>query len=398
MDQSTSNRFRGRNLGRWICILPVCLNIVTGTTVLAQQQGYYVDDGRSITHVPNVDPETVKVERWEIRLYRPGQATSGLDNWGAISGESVAKVMAELRSGQEFEKRWCRWAETDYPDHFTYTNYLGPIAVVQPPKPVVARLLQQITNLYDRLKQARDLFIQIGEILSDKPGETNPFNNVGSVLKEYVDNLREAQKRLRELQQLVTRIVSPEQSSIDAAMTEIARGLAASERHAPTLARTLSQARDMMAGSTVPEGRFEVTLRTPEGEVRASDRHVASVANGDLEYTETYSRLYVRKGSRIEQERKVHCPLRHLDASLMTLGRILPFNSEDVVAWQITIPTKNMRKAVIVDRVSIRENGKEQPPPPLFDEDQQYMRLRFSKEQDARKALEYLRMAIQTAP
>jgi len=170
----------------------------TGGPRHEEENGYYLFNGRELTRATHGRPEEVLAKEWQIWLYRRGASASGRGYWGVISGRSVAAVRAELRNSQDFERQWERWCGCPWGDDTNF-NSLGPIAIVDAPlHPTASTLL----DYGERLAKLRKIIGQISAITG--PGrEPNPFASVGAVFKQYTENLKDAQGKLRRLRRLL---------------------------------------------------------------------------------------------------------------------------------------------------------------------------------------------------
>jgi len=191
----------------------------------ADDGSYYLFNGRDLTHVRQGRPEEVVAKEWQIWLYPKGAATSGRQYWGAISGKSVAAVRAELKNSQDFERVYERWCGCPWGEE-TNLNPLGPIAIVEAP---LNPKLDRAIDLAGRIAALRKIVAKISEITG--PGRpANPFKAVGSVFKEYVSNLKDAQGKLRRLRRMMNDIAVP---SMDATFAELDQMIASGESSEP---------------------------------------------------------------------------------------------------------------------------------------------------------------------
>jgi len=222
--------------------LAAILVVFLSANVYAQET-YYTDNGRGLIQSVRGNPDEVKAKEWQVRLYKLGEATSGNHNWGLITGKSAVAVMNQLKESQDFQKRYAKWSGFDYTrETFTFFNPLGPIAVVEEPKPRSAKLVTQIGDGIDAINRLREGYKKIEQILTDKPQTANPYRNVGNVLREYAKNLSNAETRLADLQnklraeynytgalesalQEFSNSLSKSQSSYDLVKTEIDRSM-----------------------------------------------------------------------------------------------------------------------------------------------------------------------------
>jgi hypothetical protein len=237
-------RRRGGLLRLRVLGVAAVLAVALGGPAPAQSSTYYVYDGRSLQRVDHADPAAVRVKEWRVWLYRKGQRAGGPDYWGAIRGASASSVMAHLERDQVFERYWERWCRCDWGAE-THFNPLGPIAIMEPP-PGVLESLARLSEDYDRLQELREPFDKAREMLDPDDGrsggERNPYGAVGSVLKEYTENLKKAQQDLRKLGRLQTVTTAPPLAEISRGLSQIddaLRGLGAQKPRVDAALRAL---------------------------------------------------------------------------------------------------------------------------------------------------------------
>lgn len=230
--------------------LLILLSHFMGSYIFSQST-FYVKNGDNITKVENGDPTKLKVTEWQVRLYKTDVATSGKNYWGVITGSTAEEVMKKLKSSQDFELRFNEWAGKGRVQDNPLTNFnpLGPIAVIesdnqssspQSNKGISAETMGKIQDLYGQVKEYYDNYQQIMEILENKPKEQNPFENVGNVLREYSDNLKDAFRRVSALQNSLQQANNTAMANINAEISKINNDLAAVERTSAQLQSSLN--------------------------------------------------------------------------------------------------------------------------------------------------------------
>lgn len=204
----------------------LCVMLSTSTSAHAQTVNtYWVrDNGKMMQVIGNPDEETA-IKEWVIEL----RTTDGSRVWGEISGDSAARVMDKLRRDQQFELRYCRWANRPCPDAVTTSfNPRGPIAIRNHPavpqnwQRKAIDLAQKVDGMYRDYKSVEknlDLFTAYHQ--KDK----NPFAGIGNVLKEYTALLRESVARYH----VIDRTLNNYESSSETFLTSMVE---ASERTA----------------------------------------------------------------------------------------------------------------------------------------------------------------------
>lgn len=195
------------------------------------QTGYYVMDGRgNLTHFPTGDPNTVQADEWIIQLNRCS-GTEGV--WGRISGRSAQEVMSKLKKEQDFDLKYARWAHGDeshaYREPLCSFKPLGPIAVIRN-RTLKERFQTQIEAVseayedYNNLQEAFENALSIAESNTASSGN-NPFENVGSRLRGYADDLRHAREQLGKLQGFFDNLENASSQKIDELMSELSYSL-----------------------------------------------------------------------------------------------------------------------------------------------------------------------------
>jgi hypothetical protein len=179
--------------------------LIPGAIANGQDLVYVRTPNNSLARVPKSQIAGQKVEEWQIRLYRRGDATGGSNHWGLITGPSSAHVEAQLKEDQNFEKVYERWCQCGQ-DVLTYFNSMGPIAVIGTGTPSDSKTkflayynkLSKIWSEYKELKEAWETAEKIVTGKGIKPA--TPFDHVGEVFKEYSENLTKVQKQVDKLQ------------------------------------------------------------------------------------------------------------------------------------------------------------------------------------------------------
>jgi hypothetical protein len=131
--------------------------------------------------------------QWQIWLYASGVPHSfvkGLQ-WGIIGGKTIESVTKQLKDGQKVKLDFNKFSgmkET----RFTYFNPLGPIAIFEssplPKTKEYQEATQRLEGLDVRLHDIYDAYENAKGL-----AEGNEYK-VGSVFKEYMDNLKDAWK------------------------------------------------------------------------------------------------------------------------------------------------------------------------------------------------------------
>lgn len=220
----------------------------------AADEGYYQFNGRELAHVAHGRPEEVLAKEWQFWLYRKGAAAAGPLYWGVIAGRSVAAVRAELKSSQDFERAWERWCGCPWGDDTNF-NPLGPIAVVEAP---LYPRVNRAADLAERIIALRKIVQGVSAITEGRPA--NPFRAVGTVLREYVWNLKDAQGKLRRLRRMMNDIALP---PMEATFTELEGIIARSESSAPAVRRAIDTA--YQPGGSRPAGAWtSSSYRAPD--------------------------------------------------------------------------------------------------------------------------------------
>jgi len=216
------------------------------TSVLAQNTSYYIQDEQGNVQEQTGDVNEVQAAEWHVRLYREGERTGGRNYHGLLIGESAEDVMAQLKEGQEFQRSFAKWTGRDYRlDPSTYFNPLGPIAVIRAPRPEVSRVLEGLIAAAKKIREFRRLYKQADRLLSNNPksAATNP--QIGRVLREYIDNLKDAESRVVALQSQIR--TDSLIGTIEHGMSVITDSLNKAESHRAALKAFLSNTTDSSA-------------------------------------------------------------------------------------------------------------------------------------------------------
>ena len=190
-------------------------------STLARADTFYIQKGKSLTRVDNQDPGTVLAKSWVVRLYRSTDKSDG-NSWGAEIGDSAADVMAQLDHDQKLQ----RWAERSCGcswEPLGYFNFLGPIAVVEETDTAKREEshLEILLKQAERLKDLKEEYEHIQDIVDEEPKEKNPFSGVGNVLKEYTDNLKSAIQLETRLKGSLTNFAQQENKMFDQSLSEL---------------------------------------------------------------------------------------------------------------------------------------------------------------------------------
>lgn len=194
-------------------VVLLCMTLFAGSA----SAGYFVSNGKDITYTSE-DPKKAKPPKeWHILLFKKGQSPLGgawgggyfgkvpNNNWGLITDKTLEGANKQLKKSQEFEKRFERWmrkSNPSYEDPNTYFNYVGPIAVYEEPKPLSVAVVSKVKEVWEKIEEIKQIHDSVKQILAKSPADKNPFENVGNVTGEYVDNFKdvfEKQKQLREI-------------------------------------------------------------------------------------------------------------------------------------------------------------------------------------------------------
>jgi hypothetical protein len=174
------------------------------------QSTFYIQNGNSVSKVENGDPSQLNVSAWQVRLYKRGASKSGNNYWGKIEGGSANEVMQKLRAGQEFELKFNAFIGKGRVQDPVLTNFnpLGPIAITDasiltqsPTEEKIAQTSETYNKAGDYLNAYFEAKKRLDVILKGKT--INPFDNYGSVFKEYTSNLKDAIKQTISLRTLL---------------------------------------------------------------------------------------------------------------------------------------------------------------------------------------------------
>lgn len=189
---------------RYLFILIVLLLSVN----LYSQSTFYVQNGSSISKVDNADPSQLNVSVWQVRLYKRGASKSGNNYWGTIEASSADEVMQKLKVQQEYElKINSFFGKGRVQDEIlTHFNALGPIAITEAStKSSTAERTDETSEIYNKAGSYVEAFFEVKKrldvILKGKP--VTPYDDYGSVFKEYASNLKDAVRQVISLRTLL---------------------------------------------------------------------------------------------------------------------------------------------------------------------------------------------------
>ena len=231
-------------------VLSALLMLLGTATVKGQNSTFYIRKGNQITKVENVDPAKIKVTEWQVLLFKKGAPKKVGTQWGIIDGKSADAVMKKLKSSQDFEIRYNKWAGKGPVQDEVFTNFnpLGPVAVMEnatsdrekqnQKDPATQEKWEKLKAIYDEVKGYYDGYQQTMEIMSGSDSQT-PFDNVGNVFREYADNLKEAYLRVLDLQYKLQKINGYSMEEIDRNISLINANLSVVSRNAGILQEKL---------------------------------------------------------------------------------------------------------------------------------------------------------------
>lgn len=207
---------------------------LSGMININAQETYYIRNGNQISKVEHSDPTKVNAKEWQVLLFKRGASKTPGTQWGLISGKSAEEVMHKLKSNQDFEIRYNKWAGKGAVQDEVYTHFnpLGPVAVVEKSSPgksskqdnELKEKLNKVLTVYNNVKEYLDNQEKIAKILSESNTET-PFDDVGNVFKEYTENLKQAFQRVSDLQNRLQRGMNISMEQIDININEINKNL-----------------------------------------------------------------------------------------------------------------------------------------------------------------------------
>ncbi len=192
------------------------------------QTPYYILKGNIITRIENSNPSDIKAREWQVRLYKKQASKTGNSYWGTIKGSSAKEVMAKLKSHQDFELSFNYFIGKGQVQNDVFTNFnaQGPIAIIDEftnDQPSQNDSYEKLTELISLAENNFHLYSEVKEnlniILKGKPSTS--FDNVGSVFKEYTENLRDAFLQINSLRKLLEGTLSSSMDKINNDIKEI---------------------------------------------------------------------------------------------------------------------------------------------------------------------------------
>jgi hypothetical protein len=103
----------------------------------ASYSSYFVWNGHSLQTV-NGDPAGANYAEWQVWLYPKSVRVSGSGSglayarWGAIQGPSARAAIKQLDDYQQFERAYTNFFGANTWGRLTFSNSVGPVAVVEP--------------------------------------------------------------------------------------------------------------------------------------------------------------------------------------------------------------------------------------------------------------------------
>jgi hypothetical protein len=171
-----------------------------------QQQAHYVFNGATL-EVADGTHAFAKYGRWQIWLYQGGvripHYAAGLEysRWGLMEGGSSESVKEQLRNAQRFEEVYLTFFGAGTWGRYTFSNPLGPIAVMGEAienDPTALETRYQLDGLRGRVNRL---------IVSAQPSlENNEGEGPSSPHKEYFDQIRDA---LQQVSKLYSQLARP---------------------------------------------------------------------------------------------------------------------------------------------------------------------------------------------
>lgn len=267
----------------WFLFAACCLP--ASSEIQQETMDFLIYDGKDFRQVKDGDPSQVKVKEWQIWLYERGKSTGKLsDTWGMITGKTAANVMSQLKRSQEFERTYERWAKVpENSTQLTHFNPLGPIARVNEGSTTPKSAIDAIR----RIQQGRSTVKRILQIVSDTPGETNPYAGIGIPLREYADCLSKAQQELKKLTPMLLQMNDKTIHQIDDGIKQVTSALEEADSKLRAIQTQWTQLpdisvpqgkklaewkADVVRGSSRQQGRFRVFVHKGKLIVLASQK------------------------------------------------------------------------------------------------------------------------------
>jgi hypothetical protein len=203
-------------------------SILFATHSVFSQEAFYVQNCNDISKVENSNPEQVSPIEWQVRLYKKGASKNGNSYWGTIKGSTANEVMTKLKSDQDFELRFNAFIGKGrvQDDVLTHFNPLGPIAIMEACTSKKSPNEENVTptsEVYDKAKEYFSAYIEAKKRLDVilKGKAVNPYDNYGSVFREYTNNLKDAIKQIISLRTLLGNNASITMEKIDKQIASI---------------------------------------------------------------------------------------------------------------------------------------------------------------------------------
>lgn len=238
----------------------LCIALLTHVCVSADAEVYYTYiESTGISMVQSA-PKDVKADRWEVWTFGKEHqihAGSKSSRCGLFVGASAGEVMDVLKQAQKAELDWEKVTgrkETQC----SFFNFVGPIAILKklgvsssPERQQAVAKLEELKSKWDELKEGYESMKRAAEIVGNPlegsegqvelkrilgPGE-NPYKasyrEVGSLWKDYVENLQAAQS-------LLLKLHSSLEDALDSSLSQLDRDFAELQKNIETARQNVS--------------------------------------------------------------------------------------------------------------------------------------------------------------
>jgi hypothetical protein len=191
-------------------------------------QPCYIQKGSNVVKIDNCNSDQIKAIEWVVRLYKKGTPKSGNSYWGTIKAATAGEVMTKLESEQNFELRCNAFFGKGrvQNDILTYFNPIGPIAIIEASalkESANEEKVEQTSEIYNKAGKYLDAYFEAKKRLDVilKGKLVNPYDNYGSVFREYTSNLKDAIKQVISLRTLLRNNASATMAKIDQQIASI---------------------------------------------------------------------------------------------------------------------------------------------------------------------------------
>jgi hypothetical protein len=246
--------YRGVRVSTVALVAIVLISLDNEKAALAQSYsscgfGTYVDngDGKGVSCDPRPAWQ-LHPEAWRFDFYRCSDLAHQRGPWASDHAPTVDQLLAQLGEHQ----RIAAGAPTTQPDD-CYSNYVGPIAEFTSRAVQVGRrlreLIEKASEIYETAKHADETYQLIAH---NQAKVTTPFDDLGSVLKEYISNVADERDRIKKLADNLTQTDGTQVDQINAQIQQFESDLQNLRNTGYRVREKLNDAKSRLARTPAP--------------------------------------------------------------------------------------------------------------------------------------------------